>query len=115
MLSGVSLTNEKSYLMGKFARLALHTQPRLQRPLCMVSAGAGNKKAFGIDRAANPWGDIPLADVVWVPARTSPSRSHHDRLHLAGPRPRRQAHRPRPARHAARSHGRPLSPGPARR
>src|SRR5690606_17710892 len=34
--------------------------------LCMVSAGAANKKAFGIDRAANPWSDIPLAEVVWI-------------------------------------------------
>ena len=32
----------------------------------MVSAGAANKKALGIDRNANPWSDIPLADVVWV-------------------------------------------------
>src|SRR5690606_25575325 len=31
-----------------------------------VSAGAGNKKALGIDRASNPWSDIPLADVVWT-------------------------------------------------
>jgi assimilatory nitrate reductase catalytic subunit len=33
---------------------------------CMVSAGTGNRKALGIDRASNPWSDIPLADVVWV-------------------------------------------------
>jgi assimilatory nitrate reductase catalytic subunit len=32
----------------------------------MVSAAAGNKKAFGIDRAANPWSDILGAEVVWV-------------------------------------------------
>jgi assimilatory nitrate reductase catalytic subunit len=32
----------------------------------MVSAGAGNKKAQGIDRASNPWSDNPHADVVWV-------------------------------------------------
>jgi assimilatory nitrate reductase catalytic subunit len=32
----------------------------------MVSAGAGNKKALGVDRAPNPWSDIPLADVVWI-------------------------------------------------
>ena len=32
----------------------------------MVSAGAANKKALGIDRASNPWSDIPLADVVFV-------------------------------------------------
>lgn len=34
--------------------------------LCMVSAGAGNKKAFGIDRAGNPMSDIPQAEVVWI-------------------------------------------------
>jgi assimilatory nitrate reductase catalytic subunit len=32
----------------------------------MVSAAAGNKKAFGIDRAANPWSDILKAEVVWI-------------------------------------------------
>ena len=32
----------------------------------MVSAGAANKKAFGIDRAANPWDDIVKADVVLI-------------------------------------------------
>jgi assimilatory nitrate reductase catalytic subunit len=67
MLSGVSLTNEKSYLIGKFARLALHTANLdYNGRFCMVSAGAGNKKALGVDRAPNPWSDIPLADVVWV-------------------------------------------------
>jgi assimilatory nitrate reductase catalytic subunit len=67
MLSGVSLTNEKSYLIGKFARLALHTANLdYNGRFCMVSAGAGSKKALGIDRNANPWSDIPLADVVWV-------------------------------------------------
>jgi len=67
MLSGVSLTNEKSYLIGKFARLALHTANLdYNGRFCMVSAGVGNKKAFGGDRAPNPWSDIPLADVVWV-------------------------------------------------
>lgn len=67
MLSGVSLTNEKSYLIGKFARLALQTANLdYNGRLCMVSAGAGNKKALGMDRAPNPWSDIPLADVVFV-------------------------------------------------
>jgi assimilatory nitrate reductase catalytic subunit len=32
----------------------------------MVSAAAGNNKAFGIDRAANPWDDIPLAEVLII-------------------------------------------------
>lgn len=65
VLSGVSLTNEKSYLMGKFARLGVQTQELdYNGRLCMVSAGAGNKKAFGIDRAANYWEDIVYADVI---------------------------------------------------
>ena len=67
MLSGVSLTNEKSYLVGKFARLALQTANLdYNGRLCMVSAGVANKKALGMDRAPNPWSDIPLADVVFV-------------------------------------------------
>ena len=67
MLSGVSLSNEKSYLAGKFARVGLQTKNLdYNGRLCMVSAGAGNKKAFGIDRAANSWADIPLADVILV-------------------------------------------------
>jgi assimilatory nitrate reductase catalytic subunit len=67
VLSGVSLTNEKSYLVGKFARLALGTANLdYNGRFCMVSAGVGNKKALGVDRASNPWSDIPLADVVWV-------------------------------------------------
>ncbi|MBW7927293.1 MAG: molybdopterin oxidoreductase family protein [Fimbriimonadaceae bacterium] len=65
VLSGVSLTNEKSYLMGKFARVALQTSELdYNGRLCMVSAGTGNKKAFGIDRAANYWEDIPKAEVI---------------------------------------------------
>lgn len=67
VLSGASLTIEKAYLMGKFARVALKT-PFIDYNgrLCMVSAAAGNKKAFGIDRAANPWDDILGAEVVWI-------------------------------------------------
>jgi assimilatory nitrate reductase catalytic subunit len=67
MLSGVSLDNEKSYLIGKFARLALGTANLdYNGRLCMVSAGVANKRALGIDRAPNPWSDIPLAEVVFV-------------------------------------------------
>ncbi len=67
VLSGVSITNEKSYLMGKFARLGIGTANLdYNGRLCMVSAGAAGKKALGVDRAANPWSDIPLADVVFV-------------------------------------------------
>lgn len=67
LLSGASLTNEKAYLMGKFAHMCLRTSNiDYNGRLCMVSAGAGNKKAFGIDRAANPWSDILKAELVWI-------------------------------------------------
>jgi assimilatory nitrate reductase catalytic subunit len=67
VLSGASLTTEKAYLMGKFARVCLKTSNiDYNGRLCMVSAAAGNKKAFGVDRAANPWSDIPKAGVVWI-------------------------------------------------
>src|SRR5690606_4718935 len=67
ILSGASLTTEKTYLMGKFARVCLKTSNiDYNGRLCMVSAAAGNKKAFGIDRSASPWSDIPQAEVVWI-------------------------------------------------
>jgi assimilatory nitrate reductase catalytic subunit len=67
ILSGASLTTEKAYLMGKFARVCLRTANiDYNGRLCMVSAGAGNKKAFGIDRAANAWSDMLGAEVVWI-------------------------------------------------
>jgi assimilatory nitrate reductase catalytic subunit len=99
MLSGASLTTEKTYLMGKFARMCLKT-PYIDYNgrLCMVSAGAGNKKAFGIDRSANPWNDILLSDVIWVAgsnvAECSPittdylwqAREHGAKLIIVDPR-----------------------------
>ena len=67
MLSGVSLSNEKSYLVGKFARIALKTKNLdYNGRLCMVSAGAGNKKAFGLDRASNTYADLAHAEVVVI-------------------------------------------------
>ena len=67
VLTGASLTNEKAYLVGKFARVCLKTANiDYNGRLCMVSAAAGNKKAFGIDRAANPWSDILKAEVIWI-------------------------------------------------
>jgi len=67
VLSGASLTTEKTYLMGKFARVCLRT-PFIDYNgrLCMVSAGAANKKAFGIDRTTNPWSDMVGTEVIWV-------------------------------------------------
>jgi assimilatory nitrate reductase catalytic subunit len=67
VLSGASLTNEKAYLMGKFARVALQTrQIDYNGRLCMASATAGNERAFGIDRACNPWSDIPEAKCLML-------------------------------------------------
>ena len=67
ILTGASLTTEKAYLIGKFARMCLKTANiDYNGRLCMVSAGAANKKAFGIDRAANPWSDILKSEVVWI-------------------------------------------------
>ncbi len=67
ILNGASLTSEKAYLIGKFARLAVGTSNSdYNGRLCMVSAGHGYNKAFGVDRAPNPWSDIPRADVVFV-------------------------------------------------
>jgi assimilatory nitrate reductase catalytic subunit len=67
ILSGASLTTEKTYLMGKFARVCLGTRHiDYNGRLCMVSAAAANKKAFGIDRAANPLADMIGAEIVWI-------------------------------------------------
>jgi len=67
VLGGASLTTEKTYLLGKFARVCLKT-PFIDYNgrLCMVSAGAANKKAFGVDRTTSPWADMVGTDVIWV-------------------------------------------------
>jgi assimilatory nitrate reductase catalytic subunit len=62
---GASLTTEKAYLIGKFARLAVGTRHvDYNGRLCMVSAGTAYKLAFGVDRSPNPWSDIPEAQVI---------------------------------------------------
>jgi assimilatory nitrate reductase catalytic subunit len=64
---GASLTTEKTYLLGKFARLAVGTRHiDYNGRLCMVSAGTAYKLTFGIDRSPNPWSDIVAADVLLV-------------------------------------------------
>ena len=64
---GASLTTEKAYLLGKFARLAVGTRHiDYNGRLCMVSAGTAYKLALGIDRAPNSWADIPRAQVVLI-------------------------------------------------
>ena len=64
---GASLSTEKSYLLGKFARVGLGTRHiDYNGRLCMVSAGTAYKLAFGIDRSTIPWSEIPKAEVVFV-------------------------------------------------
>ncbi|HEY8491100.1 MAG TPA: formate dehydrogenase subunit alpha, partial [Dehalococcoidia bacterium] len=65
--SGSSMTNEKCYLAGKFARVALGTRHvDYNGRLCMSSAAVAYARAFGIDRAPLPMTDIPLADCILV-------------------------------------------------
>src|SRR5207248_473679 len=61
IFGGGSLTNEKAYLLGKFARVAVGTsQIDYNGRFCMSSAAAAALKAFGIDRGLPfPLEDIP--------------------------------------------------------
>jgi assimilatory nitrate reductase catalytic subunit len=56
-----ALTNEKAYLLGKFARVALGT-PNIDYNgrYCMSSAAAGQNRAFGIDRGL----PFPVSDIA---------------------------------------------------
>jgi assimilatory nitrate reductase catalytic subunit len=60
------LTNEKAYLLGKFARVALGTsQIDYNGRFCMSSAAAAGNRAFGMDRGLPfPLGDLDDAEVV---------------------------------------------------
>ncbi len=63
--SGSSMTNEKCYIMGKFARVALGTRHvDYNGRLCMSSSAMAYARAFGIDRAPLPMTDIPLANCI---------------------------------------------------
>ena len=65
-----ALTNEKAYLLGKFARVALGTRHiDYNGRFCMSSAAAAANKAFGVDRGL----PFPLEDIA-----------HTDALLLAG-------------------------------
>ncbi len=63
-----ALSNEKAYLLGKFARVALRT-PNIDYNgrYCMSSAAAGANRAFGIDRGLPfPVADIAHAEVAYL-------------------------------------------------
>jgi assimilatory nitrate reductase catalytic subunit len=61
ILGGGGLTNEKAYLLGKFARVALRTRSiDYNGRFCMSSAAAAGNRAFGIDRGL----PFPLTDLA---------------------------------------------------
>src|SRR5215831_6260868 len=78
IFGGGSLTNEKAYLLGKFARVALGTSRiDYNGRFCMSSAAAAALKAFGRDRGLPfPLEDIPQAEVILLvggnPVETMP-------------------------------------------
>ncbi|KOX29400.1 nitrite reductase [Saccharothrix sp. NRRL B-16348] len=83
VFGGGGLTNEKSYLLGKFARVALGTsQIDYNGRFCMSSAAAAGMKAFGLDRGMPfPVTDLDRADAILLvggnPAETMPPFVQH--------------------------------------
>ncbi|CAM3350715.1 molybdopterin oxidoreductase family protein [Nocardioides dubius] len=83
VFGGGGLTNEKSYLLGKFARVALGTsQIDYNGRWCMSSAAAAGARAFGVDRGLPfPLADIEQADVLVLVgsnlAETMPPAARH--------------------------------------
>ncbi|HET8844099.1 MAG TPA: molybdopterin oxidoreductase family protein, partial [Ktedonobacteraceae bacterium] len=61
VFGGGALTNEKAYLLGKFARVALGTSNiDYNGRFCMSSAATASLKAFGVDRGL----PFPLEDIA---------------------------------------------------
>ena len=100
VFGGGGLTNEKAYLLGKFARLALGTANiDYNGRFCMSSGAASALRAFGVDRGLPfPLEDIPHAQAILLtggnPAETMPpimqyfeaQRDRGGRLIVADPR-----------------------------
>jgi assimilatory nitrate reductase catalytic subunit len=98
VFGGGGLTNEKAYLLGKFARVALGTsQIDYNGRFCMSSAAAASIRAFGMDRGLPfPVTDLAGADAVLLvganPAETMPPLMRHlDSTGLIVVDPRRTA------------------------
>ncbi len=83
VFGGGGLTNEKAYLLGKFARVALGTsQIDYNGRFCMSSAAAAAVMAFGADRGMPfPVTDLADADAVLLvganPSETMPPFTQH--------------------------------------
>ncbi len=100
IFGGGSLTNEKSYLLGKFARVALGTSNiDYNGRFCMSSAAAAGIRALGVDRGLPfPLESIARAETILLvggnPAETMPpmmqyfeaQRQNGGRLIVADPR-----------------------------
>jgi assimilatory nitrate reductase catalytic subunit len=78
VLGSGALTNEKAYLLGKFARVAVGT-PHIDYNgrYCMSSGAAASNRAFGLDRGLPfPLADLTDADLILLvgsnPAETMP-------------------------------------------
>ncbi|MCT2587330.1 molybdopterin oxidoreductase family protein [Actinophytocola gossypii] len=83
VFGGGGLTNEKAYLLGKFARVALGTaRIDYNGRFCMSSAAAASTRAFGLDRGLPfPVSDLAGAGAVLLaganPAETMPPFTQH--------------------------------------
>lgn len=83
VLGGGALTNEKAYLLGKFARLALGTSRiDYNGRFCMASAAVAQTAAFGVDRGLPfPVTDLDGAETILLaganPAETMPPLMRH--------------------------------------
>jgi assimilatory nitrate reductase catalytic subunit len=83
IFGGGGLTNEKAYLLGKFARVGLGTATiDYNGRFCMASAAAAGQRAFGIDRGLPfPLVDIAGAEIILLvganPAETMPPIMQH--------------------------------------
>lgn len=78
-----ALTNEKAYLLGKLARVALRTSAiDYNGRFCMSSAAAAAQRALGLDRGLPfPLQDVAQAEVLFLaganPAETLPPMARH--------------------------------------
>ncbi|SDC07825.1 molybdopterin oxidoreductase family protein [Actinokineospora iranica] len=106
VFGGGGLTNEKAYLLGKFARLALGTsQIDYNGRFCMSSAAAAGTAAFGVDRGLPfPVTDLRGARTVLLAganiAETMPPLMQHlEQARLIVVDPRRSATARRAALH----------------
>ncbi|MFE0028249.1 molybdopterin oxidoreductase family protein [Amycolatopsis sp. NPDC059021] len=116
VFGGGGLTNEKAYLLGKFARVALGTsQIDYNGRFCMSSAAAAGIRAFGADRGMPfPVTDLAGADAILLaganPAETMPPFLQHLRgAELIVVDPRRTATAEQAALHLAPAPGTDLA------